>query len=61
MARAPVVALVEQLSEAVGRDLGDLLVGRPEVLRATRNAQLATFTVSLVALDAVRNGPLARS
>ena len=52
--------LVDQLSEVVSRDLADLLVdASPETLRATRNAQLATYTLSLVALDAARKGPSA--
>ncbi len=47
--------LVNQLSEVVSRDLADLLLdASPETLRATRNAQLATYTLSLVALDAAR-------
>jgi [acyl-carrier-protein] S-malonyltransferase len=51
--------LVDQLSEVVSRDLADLLLdASPETLRATRNAQLATYTLSLVALDAARKGPL---
>jgi [acyl-carrier-protein] S-malonyltransferase len=51
--------LVGQLSEVVGRDLAELLLdASPEALRATRNAQLATYTLSLVALDAATNGPL---
>jgi [acyl-carrier-protein] S-malonyltransferase len=55
----PSWALVERLSEAVGRDLGELLVDAgPDVLRSTRNAQLATFTMSLLVLDAARQGPL---
>jgi [acyl-carrier-protein] S-malonyltransferase len=54
----PVWALVEQLSEATGRDLADLLIDAgPEVLRNTGNAQLATYTVSLLALEAARQGP----
>ncbi len=51
--------LVDQLSEVVSRDLADLLLdASPETLRATRNAQLATYTLSLVAFDAARKGPL---
>jgi len=51
--------LVDQMSEVVGRDLADLLLDAgPETLRATRNAQLATYTLSLVALEAATNGPL---
>jgi [acyl-carrier-protein] S-malonyltransferase len=51
--------LVDQLSEVVGRDLADLLLdATPGTLRATRNAQLATYALSLVALDAATKGPL---
>ena len=46
--------LVEEASEIAGRDVGDLLVhADAEALRQTRNAQLATFVLSLVVLDAV--------
>lgn len=52
--------LVGRLSEATGRDLAELLLSAtPEVLRETRNAQLATFAFSLVVLDAALAGPLA--
>jgi [acyl-carrier-protein] S-malonyltransferase len=46
--------LVDDASEATGRDLEHLLL-RAEAaeLTETRNAQLATFTLSLVVLDAV--------
>jgi [acyl-carrier-protein] S-malonyltransferase len=55
----PSWALVDRLSEAAGRDLAELLVDADaDELRQTRNAQLATFTVSLVALDAVLRGPV---
>lgn len=51
--------LVGQLSEVVGRDLAELLLdASPDTLRATRNSQLATYTLSLVALDAATKGPL---
>jgi [acyl-carrier-protein] S-malonyltransferase len=51
---------VDQLSQATGRDISQLLVeAGPETLRATRNAQLATYALSLVTLDAARRGPLA--
>jgi [acyl-carrier-protein] S-malonyltransferase len=54
----PSWALVAQLSEAAGRDLAELLVGTDaEALRETRNAQLATYALSLVALDATLRGP----
>ncbi len=47
--------LVTTLSEAVGRDLAWLLLGASaEELQATRNAQLASYTLGLVALDALR-------
>ena len=46
--------LVDDASEAVGRDLAPLLLDAgPEELRATANAQLATYLTSLVVLDAV--------
>ena len=52
--------LVERVSDASGRDVAGLLLDAgPEVLRATRNAQLATFAFSVVALDAALRGPLA--
>jgi [acyl-carrier-protein] S-malonyltransferase len=52
--------MVGRLSDVVGRDLGRLLLGTgPEDLKETNNAQLATYTLSLMALDAVRRGPLA--
>ena len=52
--------LVGRLSQASGRDVAELLLtASTETLRATRNAQLATFALSLVALDAARRGPLA--
>lgn len=52
--------LVERISKASGRDVGALLLdASAEVLRATRNAQLATFSFSVVVLDAVLRGPLA--
>ena len=51
--------LVGRLSEAADRDLAELLLSAsPEVLRETRNAQLATFAFSLVVLDAALAGPL---
>lgn len=46
--------LVADASAATGRDVAHLLVDAgAEELTATRNAQLATFTLSLVVLDAV--------
>ncbi len=46
--------LVDEASIAAGRDISDLLlVADEDELRLTRNAQLATFVLSLVVLDAV--------
>jgi [acyl-carrier-protein] S-malonyltransferase len=46
--------IVEDASDAADRDIGRLLVDASfEELTETRNAQLATFTFSLVLLDAV--------
>jgi len=46
--------LVADASEASGRDLAHLLLDAPaDVLMETRNAQVATFTMSLLVLDAV--------
>src|SRR5215471_1008196 len=46
--------LVDEASDAAGRDVGQLLCqADADELRATRNAQLATFVTSLVVLDAV--------
>jgi [acyl-carrier-protein] S-malonyltransferase len=51
--------LVGHLSDIVGRDIAELLVDTDsETLRATRNAQLAAYALSLIALDAARKGPL---
>jgi [acyl-carrier-protein] S-malonyltransferase len=53
--------VVDQLSEATGRDVGQLLTGADaETLRATNNAQLAAFALSLVVLDAARSSGLAQ-
>lgn len=47
---SPGWSLVEQASDAVGRDLGRLLVAADaEELRSTREAQVATFLTSLLA------------
>jgi [acyl-carrier-protein] S-malonyltransferase len=47
--------LVDRLGEATRRDIGRLLLDADaDELRVTSNAQLATFTLSLVILDAVR-------
>ena len=46
--------LVEEATEATGRDVGRLLLeADAEELRQTRNSQLATFVVSMLALDSV--------
>jgi [acyl-carrier-protein] S-malonyltransferase len=51
--------VVDQLSDLVDRDLAELLLDAgSDTLRATRNAQLATYALSLVVLDAVTKGPL---
>ncbi len=51
----PSWAVVGELSAATGRDISYLLVeADAEALRATRNAQLATYALSLVVLDAAR-------
>ncbi len=51
----PSWVLVGELSRATGRDVAHLLLeADAEELRATRNAQVATFSVSMVALDALR-------
>ena len=53
--------LVGRISDAVGRDVARLLVdAEADELRATRNAQLATFALSVTILDAAKGGPLAR-
>src|SRR6187549_2567506 len=46
--------LVQEASEATGRDLAHLLVDADaDELTLTRNAQLATYVLSLVTLDAI--------
>jgi [acyl-carrier-protein] S-malonyltransferase len=51
--------VVGQLSDIVGRDIAELLLDADgQSLRATRNAQLATYALSLIALDAARSRPL---
>jgi [acyl-carrier-protein] S-malonyltransferase len=46
--------LVDEASEAAGRDVAHLLLDADaDELKQTRNAQLATFVLSLVVLDAV--------
>jgi [acyl-carrier-protein] S-malonyltransferase len=55
----PSWAVTRRLSEVCGRDVAGLLVDADaETLRATRNAQIATFALSLVILDAVRRADL---
>ncbi|MCB5181537.1 ACP S-malonyltransferase [Streptomyces antimicrobicus] len=56
----PSWALVAEISEAAGEDLAELLLDTPDAqLRRTDLAQLAVFTVSLVAhAEAVRTGAL---
>jgi [acyl-carrier-protein] S-malonyltransferase len=50
----PAWAVVDRLSEATGRDLAGLLIDADaDTLKATRNAQLAAFGLSLVILEAV--------
>jgi [acyl-carrier-protein] S-malonyltransferase len=50
----PSFELVAEASDAAGRDLSDLLLQAPmDELTKTANAQLATFVLSLVVLDAV--------
>lgn len=47
--------LVEEASQATGRDVAHLLLDADaETLTETRNSQLATFVLSMVALDAVK-------
>jgi [acyl-carrier-protein] S-malonyltransferase len=53
----PAWAVVDRLSEASGRDVAWLLLeADAETLRATRNAQLAAYTLSVVTLYAARAG-----
>jgi len=59
-AEHPSWELVGEVSETAGRDVAHLLLhAEADELRATRNAQLATFTLSLVVLDAVERLGLA--
>jgi [acyl-carrier-protein] S-malonyltransferase len=51
----PSWAVVQRISAATGRDLAPLLLDADaDELRATRNAQLAAFGLSMVILDAAR-------
>jgi [acyl-carrier-protein] S-malonyltransferase len=55
----PSWAVVDRLSEATGRDVASLLLDADaETLKATRNAQLAAFALSMVALYAARSSGL---
>lgn len=55
----PSWTVTEEVSEATGRDVSSLLTDADaEELKATRNAQLAAFTLSLVILHAARAGGL---
>ena len=55
----PAWAVVDRISEATGRDVGALLTeADAETLKATRNAQLAAFALSLVTLYAARSSGL---
>lgn len=55
----PAWGVVERISEATGRDVASLLTeADAETLRATRNAQLAAYALSLVTLHAARSGGL---
>lgn len=51
----PSWSLVAEVADAAGRDIATLLTeAGADVLKATRNAQLAAFALSMVALDAAR-------
>ncbi len=55
----PSWSVVDRLSEETGRDLGALLTtADAETLRATRNSQIATYSLSLVILEAARQAGL---
>jgi [acyl-carrier-protein] S-malonyltransferase len=55
----PSWALVNALGKVCGRDVAALLLDADaDTLRATRNAQIATFALSLVILDAARRSGL---
>ena len=55
----PAWAVVAKISEATGRDVAALLTeADAETLRATRNAQLAAYALSLVTLYAARSNGL---
>jgi [acyl-carrier-protein] S-malonyltransferase len=55
----PSWVLTDTVSDAAGRDVATLLTeADADTLKATRNAQLAAFALSLVILDAARAGGL---
>lgn len=55
----PAWAVVQRISEAAGRDVAALLTDADaETLKATRNAQLAAFALSMVTLYAARSSGL---
>src|ERR1700694_6055962 len=55
----PSWSVVDALSAEIGRNLAALLTtADAEALRATRNSQIASYTLSLVILDAARRAGL---
>lgn len=55
----PAWAVVERISDATGRDVASLLTeADAETLKATRNAQVAAYALSLVTLYAARSAGL---
>jgi len=59
-ASEPSWSVVERVSEVLGRDVGALLLDADvATLQATRNAQVASFALGLVILDAARSHGLA--
>jgi [acyl-carrier-protein] S-malonyltransferase len=55
----PSWAAVDEVSDVLGRDVGELLVrADAATLQATRNAQVAAFALGLVILDAARRAGL---
>lgn len=55
-AHHPAWRISEAVSDAAGRDVAALLTNADaDTLKATRNAQLAAFTLSLIILDAARS------
>lgn len=56
----PSWAVVDEVADATGRDVADLLVDADaDTLKSTRNAQLAAFTLSVMILHAARAAGLA--